>query len=99
LKPSPVGLGESLEEFADLEVIAGHGTNQGDQVFADVLGHGFLVHLKGEVVAALGGVFVERALEEVEGLVDLAFELFLAELKPFGWFAHTYAYIYAYSRV
>jgi hypothetical protein len=57
-----------------------------------------LVHLEGQVVAALGGVLVERTLEELEGVVDLAFELFLAESESFGLFAHEYAYIYAYFK-
>jgi hypothetical protein len=87
-----------LEEFADLEVIARHGPDAGDQFGADVLGDGFLVHLGGEVEAALGGVFMERALQEVQGVVDLAFELLLAELEDFVFFAHTYAYIYAYIK-
>jgi hypothetical protein len=87
-----------LEEFADLEMIAGHGADLGHEFLPDVLGDGLLVHLGGEVIAALGGVFMEGPLEQVEGLVDLAFELFLAELKNFGWFAHMYAYIYAYFK-
>jgi hypothetical protein len=87
-----------LEEFADLEMIAGHGPDLGHQFLADVFGEGLLVHLGGQMIAALGGGFVEGTLEEFEGLVDLAFELFLAELKEFGLFAHVYAYIYAYFR-
>ena len=59
--------GETLEEFAHLEVIARHGADLGHQILADVFGDGFLVHLGSEVVAALGGVFVERTLEEVQG--------------------------------
>ena len=49
--------------------------------------------LSGQMIAALGGIFVQGALEEVQGLVDLALELFLAEPKDFGLFAHKYAYI------
>jgi hypothetical protein len=50
------------------------------------------------VIAALGGILVEGALEEVQGVGDLAFELFLTELEHFTWLAHKYAYIYAYFR-
>jgi hypothetical protein len=50
-----------------------------------------LVDLSGEVVAALGGISMERALEELEGVLDLAFELFLAEAEKFGLLAHVYA--------
>jgi hypothetical protein len=96
LEPAPVNVGEALEEPADFEVVAGHGADHGDQLLADVFGHGFLVDLAREVVAALGGILVEGALEEVKGLGDLAFELFLAEAKGFGDSAHKYAYIYAY---
>jgi hypothetical protein len=98
LEQAPVGVGETLEEFADLEVIGGHGPDAGDQFLAHVLGEGFLVHLGGEVVAALGGVFMEGALEEVQGLDDLALELFLAELEELVLLAHKYAYIYAYFK-
>jgi hypothetical protein len=48
------------------------------------------------VIAPLGGVLVEGSLEQVQGVVDLAFKLFLPELEEFGSFAHKYAYIYAY---
>jgi hypothetical protein len=98
LEQAPVGVGEALEESAHLEVIARHGADQRDQFFADIPGHGFLVHLDGQVVAALGGILVEGALEEVQGVLDLAFELFLAELEDFTLLAHEYAYIYAYFR-
>jgi hypothetical protein len=91
-------LGEAAQELADFEVVGGHDADLGRQFLADVFGDGLLVHLGGEVITPLGGVFMEGALEEVEGLVDLAFELFLAELENFGWFAHKYAYIYAYFR-
>jgi hypothetical protein len=50
------------------------------------------------MIAALGGVFVERALEEVQGGVDLALELFPAEPENFVLLAHKYAYNYAYIR-
>jgi len=88
LEPAPIGLGKALEELAHFEVILGHGPNQRDQLFAHVFGDSLLVHLEGQVVAALGGIFMERALEQVQGLVDLAFELFLAEAEEFGLFAH-----------
>jgi hypothetical protein len=64
------------------------GPDQRHQFFADIFGHGLLVHLEGQVVPALGGVLVEGALEELEGVVDLAFELFLAEAENFGSCAH-----------
>jgi hypothetical protein len=99
LQQTPVGLRETPEKLADFAVIGGHGPDPGHQFLADVFGDGFLVHLGGEVIAALGRILMERALEEVEGVVDLAFELFLAELEDFVFFAHMYAYIYAYSRV
>jgi hypothetical protein len=98
LEQAPVGLGEAVEELADLEVVAGHGADQWDQFLADILGHGLLVDLEGEVVAALGGVFVEGALEEVQGVVNLAFELFLSELEELALFAHKYAYLYAHFK-
>ena len=98
MEEPPISIRKPLEEFADFEVIAGHRADLGCQFLADVFGDGLLVHLGGEVVAALGGVFVEGALEEIQGIVDLAFELFLAELENFMLFAHRYAYIYAYFR-
>jgi hypothetical protein len=65
LEQPPVGVGETLEELAQLEMVAGHGADLGDQFLSDVFGAGFLVHLGGEMVAALGGVFVEGTLEQV----------------------------------
>jgi len=79
LEQTPVHLREALKELADLEVVAGHSADLGHEFFADVFGESLLVDLGGEVVAALGGVLVEGTLEEVEGVVNLAFELFLAE--------------------
>jgi hypothetical protein len=79
-------------------MIAGHGADLRDQLLADVLGNSLLVYLGGEVITALRGVFVERALEELQSLVDLTLELFLTEPENFGLFAHKYAYIYAYFR-
>jgi len=98
LEQAPVSVGETLEELADFEVIGRHGADPGDQLFADVFGEGLLVHLGGEVVSALGGVFVEGALEEVQGVLDLAFELLLAELEDFVLFAHKRAYLYAHFK-
>jgi hypothetical protein len=98
LEQPPVGFGEALEEFADLEMVARHGTDQWHQFFTDVFSDSLLLDFDGEVIAALGGVFVEGTLEEVEGLVDLALELFLAELEGFALFAHKYAYLYVYIR-
>ena len=96
MKQPPVSLGEPLQQFADFQVIACHGADLRDQLLADVFGNGLLVHLGGEVIAALRGVLVEGALEEFQSVVDLALELFLAELENFGLFAHRNAYIYAY---
>ena len=59
MERSPVSLREALKEFADFEVIARHNAHQGDQFFADVFGDRLLVHLEGQVVAALGGIFVQ----------------------------------------
>jgi hypothetical protein len=98
LEQPPVSLRKALKEFADLKVVSGHGADQRHQVLANILGYGFAVHLDREVVAALGRIFVKRALEQVQGLVNLALELFFAELEEFGLFAHKYAYIYAYLR-
>jgi hypothetical protein len=98
LEQAPVGVGEALEELADLEVIGCHGADAGDQFFADVFGEGLLVDFGGEVVAALGGVFMEGALEEVQGGGDLALELFFAEEEELMLFAHTSAYLYAHFR-
>jgi len=96
LEQAPVGLGEALQEPAQLTMVLGHGADPGDQVLTDVLGDGLLVHLGGEVVAPLRGVFVQGALEEVKGFVDLPLELPLAEPKGVMWFAHMYTYIYVY---
>jgi hypothetical protein len=91
LEQTPVGLGEALEEFANLEVIGGHGADSGDQFAADVFGDGSVVHFGGEMVTTLGGGFMERALEEVQGVLDLALELFAAELEEVMLFAHVCA--------
>jgi hypothetical protein len=77
-------------------MVGGHGADQGNQFPADVFGHRFLVHLESQVVTALGGVLVERALEEFQGIVDLTLELFLAESEDLKLLAHKYTYIYAY---
>jgi hypothetical protein len=99
LEQAPVSFREPLEELADFKVVAGHGADQRDQFLADIFGHRLLVHLDREVVASLGGVFVEGALEEIQSVVDLAFELLLAKLEEFTLFAHDkYAYIYAYFK-
>ena len=81
MEQAPVDLGEANQQMAKLEVIAGHGADLRDQVLANVFGDRFLIELGGEVIAALGGILVEGTLEEVQGGVDLAMELFLAELK------------------
>jgi hypothetical protein len=41
---------------------------------------------------------VERALEQVQGVVDLTFKLFLPEQQVFALLAHKYAYNYAYFK-
>jgi hypothetical protein len=87
-----------LEELADFEMVAGHGANLGDQLLAHIFGHGFLLDLGREVVAALRGVLVEGTLEEFQGVIDLALELFPAELEDLALFAHMYAYLYASFR-
>jgi hypothetical protein len=98
LEQPPVDLGEAAEELTDLAVVARHGADQRDQFLADVFGDGLLADFEREVVAALGRIFMERALEEAEGGVDLALELLLTEAEEFILFAHEYAYIYAYFR-
>jgi len=81
LEQTPVDLGEANQQLAELEVITGHGADLGDQLLANVFGDGLLIKLGGEVIAALGRIFVERPLEEIQGGGDLAEKLFLAELK------------------
>ena len=98
MEQPPVGLGESLQQLTHLKVIASHGPDLRNQPLADVFGNGLLVHLGGEVITALRGIFVEGALEKLQGVVDLAFELFFTEQEDFGLFVHKYAYIYAYLR-
>ena len=96
LEQPPIGLGQALEQLADLEVVAGHRAHQRHPLLADVLGDGLLVHLGGQVVATLGGILMEGALQKIQGGVDLALELFLAKPEEFGLFAHKYTYKYAY---
>ena len=96
MEQAPVGVGKALQEPAQLPMVLGHGADLGDQVLTDVLGDGLLVHLGGEVVAPLRGVFVEGTLEEVKGFVDLPLELLLAEPEGVMWFAHMYTYVYVY---
>ena len=94
LEQTPIDLGEPAQEFAHFEVVGGHGADLGHQVCAHVLGSGFLIHLGGEVVTPLRGVFVKGALKEVEGLVDLTLELLLAETEGVMLFAHMYICVY-----
>jgi hypothetical protein len=98
LEQAPVSFREPRQQFADFKVIASHGADPGNELFADVFGHGFPIHFESEVVTALGGIFVKRALEEFQSIVDLALELFLAELEEFGLFAHEHALLYAYHK-
>jgi hypothetical protein len=80
LEKLPVDLRKAHQQLPDLEMVASHQADLGNQVAADIFGDGLLVDLAGEVVTALGRVLVERALEEQrEGVLDLAEELFLAE--------------------
>jgi hypothetical protein len=81
LEEAPVGLRKPLEELADFEMVAGHGANLGDQLFADIFGQGLLRYFGGQVVAALRGILVQGALEEVQGVIDLTLQLFPAELE------------------
>ncbi len=78
-------------------MVLGHGSNGRNQFLAHVFGDGLLVDLKGEMVAALGRVFVERTLQEVESGGNLVLELFLTggESQP-GVFFHECASLYAY---
>jgi hypothetical protein len=82
LEEVPIDLREAAQESSDLEVVAGHGADLGDEVLAHVFGDGLLVDLGGEVIAALGGVFMEGALEQIQRGLGLAFELFLAKEEP-----------------
>jgi hypothetical protein len=41
---------------------------------------------------------MERSLQEIQGVVDVPFKLFPAELENFTWLIHKYAYIYAYYK-
>ena len=88
MKQAPVALGQAPQKFADFEVIGGHGADQRHQVLADILGDGFLVDLGGQVIAALGRIFMQGALQEGQGVLDLAFKLFLAELNDMALFIH-----------
>ena len=92
LEQAPISLGETLKQFADFEVIACHRPDLGNELPANVFGQGLLVHFGGQVVPTLRRIFVKRALEEIQGLIDLALELLFAEVKKFGLLAHVYAY-------
>jgi hypothetical protein len=96
LQQAPVGLGQAAQELTDFEVVGGHGTDQWHQVLADVFGDGFRMDLEGQVIAALGWIFVEGALQEMQGLLDLALELILPQPERLTLFIHMYAYNYAY---
>ena len=77
-------------------MIGRHGADQRHQFQAHILGDGFLFDLEGQVIAALGGIFMQGALQEIQGLLDLALELILSQLERLALFVHTYAYNYAY---
>ena len=66
MEQTPVGFREPLEKLADLEVVASHSADQGDQFLADVFSDRLLIHFGGEVVAALERIFVQRTLEEIQ---------------------------------
>jgi len=97
LEQPPVGVRQTLQEFADLEVIARHRADVRHQFPADVFGDGLLVDFGGEVITALGRSFVERALQEIQRQGDLTFELLFAEVELLRFFAHVYAYYYPYN--
>ena len=89
-----------MEELADFEMVAGHGANLGDQLFANIFGQGLLRHFGGEVVAALRGVLVQGSLEKVQGIIDLALQLFPAELEGLVVLAHIWCMrIYTHTLV
>jgi hypothetical protein len=97
LEQPPIDIGETAQDLSHFKVVVGHGAHLGCELFADVLGAGLLLDLGGEVEAALGGVLMERTLEqEIEDGGDLPFDLIPAEEEGFALFAHWYAYIYAY---
>ena len=98
MEQAPVGVGEAAQKLADFEVVGGHGADQRHQVLAHMLGDGVLIDLDGQVITALGRIFMQGALQEGQGVLDLALELFLAEAENFMLFARKYAYIYAYFR-
>ena len=81
MEQAPVDLGEPNQQMAKLEVITGHGAHLGNQLLANIFGDSLLIELGGEVIAALGRIFVQRTLKEIQSGGDLAEELFLAELK------------------
>ena len=98
LEQAPVDVREAGQELTDFQMVFSHAADLRDQVLAHIFGDGFAVAFGGQVIAALGGVFMERALEEVQGLVDLPHQLFLAEAERITVFAHKCAYIYAYFK-
>ena len=79
-------------------MVLSHGPNPRHQVLANVSGAGFLLHLGGQMITALGGGFVEGALEQIQGGVDLTGELIFSEQEGIALFAHVNAYIYAHFK-
>jgi hypothetical protein len=69
LEQTPVDAAKQGQELTHVEMVGGHGSDPGDQLLAHVFGEGFLVNFESGVIAALGGVFVQRALEEVQGIL------------------------------
>jgi hypothetical protein len=96
LEQAPIHLRKAGEELTDFAVILSHRADLRDQFLADVLGDGLLFDLGGEMEAALGGILVQGALEEVQDLGYLVLDLVAAEPQGIMLFAHMYAYIYAY---
>jgi hypothetical protein len=71
LEQAPVGFRKPLEELADFEVVSRHSANLGDELFANIFGHGLLLDLGGEMEAALRGILMKGSLKEVESVGDL----------------------------
>ena len=62
-------------------MIGGHGADLRDQFLTDIFGERLLVDFSGEMIPALGRIFMERSLEEIQREVDVVLELLLAELE------------------
>lgn len=71
-------------------MVSGHGQDLRRQLLANVLSHRFALDLGRQVIAPLGGGLVDRALKEIQGIVDLPFDLLLPEPERVSLF-HMYA--------